>query len=81
MVEMDWIGPFRPPYEVTGWRFILVIVDCFSRFVWARGYESANQEAVHDFLLDFLVLVFGFSLCIFHDNGSHFTEAGITTFF
>lgn len=81
MVGIDWIGPIWPPCEVTGWRYILVVVDYFSRFVWARGYESANQEAVHDFWLKFLVPVFGFPLCIFHDNGSHFTGAEITTFF
>ena len=81
MVRMDWIGPIWPPCEVTGWRYILVVVDYFSRFVWARGYKNANQEAVYDFWLNFFIPVFGFPLCIFHDNGSHFTEAEITTFF
>ena len=81
MVGMDWIGPISPPCAVTGWRYILVVVDYFSRFVWARGYGVANQEAVHDFWLNFLVPVFGFPLCLFHDNGSHFTGAEITAFF
>ncbi len=57
------------------------MVDYFSRFAWARGYENANQEAVHDFWFNFLVPVFGFPLCIFHDNGSHFTRVEITVFF
>ena len=74
IVGMDWIGPIWPPCEVTSWCYILVVVDYFSRFVWARGYESANQEVVYDFWLNFLVPVFGFPL-YFHDNGSHFTEA------
>ncbi len=81
MVGMDWIGPISPPCVVTGWRYILVVVDYFSRFVWARGYGVANQEAVHDSWLNFLVPVFGFPLCLFHDNGSHFTGAEITAFF
>ncbi len=58
-----------------------MVVDYFSRFVLARGYENANQEAVHDFWLNFLIPVFGFPLCIFHDNGSHFTGVEITAFF
>ena len=49
MVGIDWIGPIWPPCEVTDWRYILVVIDYFLRFVWARGYETANQEAVHDF--------------------------------
>lgn len=81
MVKMDWIGPIWPPDKVIGWSYLLVVVDYFSRFVCARGYESANQEAVHDFWLNFFVLVFGFPFCIFHDNGSHFTGAEIIAFF
>ena len=45
---------------------------------WARGYET---EAVHEFWPNFLVPVFGFPLCIFYDDGSHSTDAEITTFF
>ena len=45
MVGMDWIGTIWPPCEVTGWRYILVVIEYFSRFIWARGYETANQEA------------------------------------
>ncbi len=66
---------------MTGWRYILVMVDYFSCFVWVIGYENANQEAVHGFWLNFLVPVFRFPLCIFHDNGSHFTGVEITAFF
>ena len=33
MVGMDWIGPISPPCEITGWHYILVVVDYFSRFV------------------------------------------------
>ncbi len=81
MVGKDGIGPIWPPCEVAGWQYILVMVDNFFRFFWARRYENANQEAVYDFCLNFLVLVFGFPLCIFHDNGYHFTRAEITAFF
>ena len=58
-----------------------MLVDYFSRFIWARGYEIANQEAVHDFWLNYPISVFGFSRCIFHDNGSHCIGAEITSFF
>lgn len=50
-------------------------------FVWAREYGVANQEAVHDFWLNFLVPVFRFPFCLFHGNGSHFTGVEITAFF
>lgn len=60
---------------------ILVVVDYFSQFIWARGYETANPESIYDFWLHCLVSAFGFPCCIFHDNGSHFIGAKITTFF
>ncbi len=81
MVGMVWIGLILPPCEVTEWLYILVVVDYLSCFVLARGYENANQEAVHDFWLNFPVFVFGFPFCIFHNNGSHFIGAEITAFF
>lgn len=81
MVGMDWIGPISSPCEVTGWRYILIVIDYFSCFVWAKGHKRANQEAVHDFWINFLIFVFGICLCIFDNNGLHFTGAEITAFF
>lgn len=81
MVEMDWIRSISLSYPVTGWRYILVVIEYFSRFVWAKGYRIANQEVVHDFWLNFLVPIFGFPICLFYNNGSHFTWAEITAFF
>ena len=81
MIRIEWIGPISPFYQVTGSQYILVVVDYFSCFVWAKRYKNANQEAVNNFWLKFLVPVLGFLLCIFHDNDSHFTGAEIAAFF
>lgn len=81
MVLIDWIRSIWLFCRVTSWCYTLVVVNYFSRFVKARGYEFANQKAIYDFWLGFFILVFGFSLYIFYDNGSYFTGAEITAFF
>lgn len=57
------------------------MVDYFSHFVWARDCGVANQVSIYDFWLNFLMPVVGFCLCIFYDNGLHFSGAKITAFF
>lgn len=79
---LGWIGLelIWSPCEVTGWRYILVLVEYFSRFIWTRAYETASQEAFMIFGSTNLVPFLRFHLCIFRDNGSHFTRAELTTF-
>ena len=35
MVGMDFVGPITPECTATGWKYILIVVDYFSRFVLA----------------------------------------------
>ena len=75
MVGIDWIGPIWPPCKVTGWRYISPGL---------YGQEVMNLQTRKPFMIfgsTSLFLFFGFPLCIFHDNGSHFTGAEITAFF
>ncbi len=39
MVEMDRIGPIWLPCKVTEWRYILVVVDYFSRLSEQEGIK------------------------------------------
>ena len=81
MVGMDFLGPISPVCTATGALYILIVVDYFSRFVWASLCQSADQDAVLFMWTNVLAPVFGFPRCIYTDNGRHFTGAEVTALF
>lgn len=81
MVGMDFFGPISPHCQVTGYRYVLIVVDYFSRFVWAKGCKAVTQEAVYLYWIIELAPVFEFPRCLYNDNGSHFTGDEITALF
>lgn len=72
MVGMDFLGPISPRCQVTGALYVLLVIDYFSRFVWAKLCEVADQAAVHDFWITTLAPIYGFPGWLYMDNGSHF---------
>jgi hypothetical protein len=73
MIGMDYVGPISPPCKVTGNRFILIMVNYFSRFLFARGFaEYPSQATTMSMLLDSIAPIFGWPKTIFCDNGSYF---------
>ena len=78
MIRMDFIGPIRPSCEVTGHVYILVVIDYFSRFLWARGMLKADQLSTMKALLDHVFPIVGWPLTVYTDSGTHFTGAMIT---
>lgn len=81
MVGMDFLGPIKPACVITGFMYILILVDYFSRYVWAYGTKEATQEAVKDIWLDKMVPIFGFPENLYEDNGGHFVGRETKTFF
>jgi hypothetical protein len=72
MIGLDFLGPINPECEVTQTKYVLIAVDYFSRFVWARPYPKASGDYVIAFFEDFFAPVFGYPKAIYSDNGSHF---------
>lgn len=81
MVGMDFLGPIKPTCSVTGAKYVLIVVDYFSRFVWAQTAPSANQAAVHDFWIKTLAPIYGFPQALYTDNGSHFAGSETISLF
>jgi len=73
MIGMDFVGPINPSYQSTGFIYILIVVDYFSRFLWAVGVERADQTSTIKALLTEVIPVVGWLLTVYTDNGSHFT--------
>lgn len=72
MVGMDYIGPISPACATTGARYILIVVDYFSRFVFGRAFVEATQITTLSMFFETVVPIFGWPMSVYCDNGSHF---------
>lgn len=77
MIGMDYVGPIKPE-SLTGNKYILIVVDYFTRFVWAKAVPVANSQATSDFLNE-IAATFGWPIVAYSDNGSHFHKFCTTT--
>jgi hypothetical protein len=74
MIGIDYLGPFNPVCEGTNNRYVILVVDYFSRFAWARAVECNDGETAVRFLLEEIVKVFGWPASVYSDNGPHFVQ-------
>ena len=81
MWGMDYIGPINPPCAATGAKYILIVVDYFSRFLFGKAVVSATMQSTMDVILNHIVPVCGWPRSIYSDNGTHFTGGEIQTMF
>ena len=72
MIGMDFLGPISPRCPVTFAIYVLLVVDYFTRFVWAKAYQTGTKEDVADMLQNHITPVFGWPQGVYSDNGSHF---------
>lgn len=70
MVGLDFIGPITPT-SAQGNRFIIIMVDYFSRYLFARAVPAATGEAARG-LFKTATETFGDPLAAYTDNGQHF---------
>ena len=74
MLCCDFQGPLVMTKRKN--RYILLLIDHFTKFAWARALKSATSEAVAEVLLDYISM-FGTPKVLLSDNGSQFI-AGLT---
>ena len=73
MIGMDFVGPITPACEATGNSYILIVVDYFSRFLWAVGLKKADETSTVKALFENIIPIIGWPLSVYTDNGTHFT--------
>ena len=71
MLGMDFIGPIAP-ISTLGNRYIIILVDYFTRYIFARAVTHNTGEAAKD-LLEAVAELLGWPLSVYTDNGAHFT--------
>lgn len=74
MVGLDWVGPITPACTVTGAVYILLMVDYFSRFLWAKAYTKHTAQEVVDLHENHVSPILGHPRAVYTDNGSHFVN-------
>jgi hypothetical protein len=70
MVGLDFIGPITPT-STNGNRYIIIMVDYFSRHLFARAAATSTGTVAKGLFLD-VVNIFGWPRAVYTDNGSHF---------
>ena len=75
MVGLDFIGPITPDSN-TGNKYIIIMVDYFTRFLFAKALTHATGAAARS-LFESFTRSFGDPLSVYTDNGSHFTGEDI----
>ena len=81
MVGMDFLGPISPACSVTGARYMLLVIDYFIRFVWAKAYADATNVEVIDMYENHISPIFGWPRGVYSDNGSHFVNQYVEALF
>jgi len=70
-IHIDFKGPINPPSN--GYKYILVIVDTFSRYIQAMPTKDCSSKTAIEYLLAYIYIYrFGIPNYIVSDRGSHF---------
>ncbi|XP_049346078.1 uncharacterized protein LOC125810650 [Solanum verrucosum] len=67
---MDVIGPIEPPMS-NGHRFIMVVIDYFTKWVEASTYKVVTKKVVADFVCNNILCRFGIPESIIIDNAAN----------
>ena len=70
MLSVDIVGPL--PRTKDGYRFVLSVMDCFSRYVILIPLWQHTAEAVSRALYENVIAYFGVPQCILSDRGAEF---------
>ncbi|KAK6585464.1 hypothetical protein PZA11_002191 [Diplocarpon coronariae] len=71
LLGADWIGPFPDFNRPDKIRWILLVIDYFSRYAWAKAFDTNDSTAVISFLSD-IFGVYGVPVGVYTDPGPHF---------
>ncbi|KAI0995727.1 hypothetical protein K3495_g12454 [Podosphaera aphanis] len=73
LLGIDFVGPF-PTSAGTTYKWILVAIDYFSRYVWAEPTQRNDSDTVIEFLKTSIIDKFGSPVGMYMDPGPHFGD-------
>ena len=78
MIGMNWLEPITPICTATEASYVLLAVDYFTRFVWAKAYQYHEAFETMDLLREHIAPVFDWPKKVYTDNGPHFVNYDVT---
>jgi transposase InsO family protein len=69
-ISMDYCGPY--PTSISNKRYVLVVIDQFTKFVHLTPCTHANAQTAYRVLYEKIICNYGTPQKILTDNGSHF---------
>jgi hypothetical protein len=79
MIGIDGLGPISPISEPDGSRYILIVVDYFTRYAWAQALPAINGPAVVE-LVSRIARTFGLPRSVYTDNATYFVSGTFPDF-
>jgi transposase InsO family protein len=70
LISMDFCGPY--PESVHGYKYVLVIIDQFTKYVHLTPCKLANARSAYRALYEKIICNYGTPDKLLTDNGSHF---------
>ena len=81
MMGLDYVGPIMPTCLITGAKYILLGINYFTQFIWAKAYTNHQTNKTVDFMYTCVSPLFGWPQSLYTDNGTHFTGLAITAIY
>ena len=81
MIEMNWLKPVIFVDLRIEAVYVLLIVDYFSRFVWAKVYQFHTATKIVNMFSNHIVSIFEMSATVYSDNDSHFVNKDVRELF
>ncbi len=74
MIELDFLESIKSACAMIECRYILLEVNYFSRFVWARSYVHCTMIETANLMNNMIASIFEWSKAIYSNNDKHFIE-------
>ncbi len=74
MINLNFLNSIKSAYIATECRYILLKVDYFNRFVWARSYVYCSMTKSADLMNNLIAFIFEWFKAIYSNNDTHFIE-------
>ncbi len=74
MIKLNFLDSIRSTCAVTECRYILLEVNYFSKFVWARSYVYCTMTESTNLMNNLIAFVFEWLKAIYSNNDKHFVE-------
>ena len=74
MLKMNWLKSIISTCSTIEVKFILLVIDYFTRFLWAKAYRYHEAFEIIDMLRDVITSIFEWMSDLYSNNDSHFVN-------